>query len=349
MSNNSLSNAFRSVPLFLAILAVAGCASLPNSQRSPAKLNGSLWWVTPDDAHRPIESWKADLDALQALDISLLVLNGPFVGEDLAAGQTDPMEAFFAEADRRHLSLYLDTLSAPNWWTLTDPAPEVARARTRIQRLQQRYGKHPSFSGWYIPYELYVFWGAQADLLRTLYRDISAACKEAAPTRPVLISPFFILDKAGNLGDFRWATPEEYQAFWTETLRATSIDCVALQDSGEHLSCYTLDDRRPFFAAMKNACKASGKTLWANVEMGELDVASIDAYVARFGRKTTVNDPVTASSWRGVPAEKLRGKLRLAGEYCPTAISWGYREFVRPSLGPTSAQLYQEYHAILAR
>jgi len=348
---NAVTGISRVVRVACAILvatAFAGCAHLEGGSR-PAKLIGTLWWLGPDEAHRSAEAWKPDLDQMQALGFTTIILNGPYVGEDLAPGQADPMEAFFAEADRRRLTLFLDTLAAPEWWTLADPAPEVARARARIQRLQQRYGAHRSFGGWYIPYEGYVFWDKQATLVRTLYRDIAAACKEAAPRRPVLISPFFILDRDGYLGSFRWATPEEYEAFWSDTLRATQIDIVALQDSGEHLSCYTIDQRRPFFAAMKAACRASGKTFWGNVETGELDVPDLDTFVARYGRKTSVNDPVTTPAWRGVPGEKLRDKLRLVGDYTRTAITWGYQQFARDGQTPASTALYKEYQLILSK
>jgi hypothetical protein len=110
-----------------------------------------------------------------------------------------------------------------------------------------------------------------------------------------------------------------------------------------------LDDRRPFFAAMRGACRETGKTLWANLETGELEVASLSAFAERYGRKTSVNDPVTTAAWRGVPADKFRGKLKLAGEYCTTAITWGYREFIRPTATPASAALYADYVAILAK
>ena len=128
---------------------------------------------------------------------------------------------------------------------------------------------------------------------------------------------------------------------------AYAVDIVALQDSGEHLSCYTLEDRRPFFAAMKEACGAAGKTFWANVESGELEVASLDDYVARFGLKTHVNDPKLAPYWRAVPAEKFRDKLRLAGEFTGTAVTWGYQEFLRPARSPQAAAAHAAYAALM--
>lgn len=304
-------------------------------------LAGTLWWVSPAETQDVQAVWNAELDALEALGMDLIVLNGPYVDEAF-------LNAFLPLAAERGVRVFIDTLQAPEWWTLEDPGDEIARACARIDRLHAACGAHRSFAGWYIPYELYVFWDAQADLVARLYGEIAAHAKRAAPEKSVMISPFFILDRDGVLGSFRWAEPAEYQAFWTDLLRrAPDIDIVALQDSGEHLSFYTLDDRRPFFAAMKAACDAAGAELWANIETGELHVESFDDYIRRFGRGVHVNDPRTESHWRGVPAEKFAAKRAFAAEFAGTAVTWGYREFLRPGRGPEAAALHESYRAVL--
>lgn len=232
----------------------------------------------------------AQLDAIQALGMNGVVLNGPFVGAKIADDAPDPALPLFAEGDRRGLGFFVDTGATANWWTLDDPKPELDRARARIKEVHARYGHFKSFRGFYVPYELYVMWGKQEEWIRMLYREVAACCKQAAPTKPVLISPFFILDEAHQLGDFRWAAPDEYRAFGTKVLGESPVDSVALQDRGEHLSFYTTEQCAPFFAAMKAACDATGKRLWANDETGELDVASYEDYTNRLGSKTHVND-----------------------------------------------------------
>lgn len=328
------------------VLLSAGCATA-NHSNARAHLAGVLWWLSPVDAARGVDAWQEDLDALDALGMNLLIFTGPYAGVEPAAGEADPFDALLGEFDRRGMRVYLSTMQAPAWWTVADTAPEIARARERIASLERRYGAHPSFEGFYIPYECYCMWGAAAEIPKQLYAGVSAACKEIAPDKKTMISPFFILDEQQLLGDFRWATPQEYELFWTEILRASAIDTVALQDSGEHLSCYTFEEREPFFAAMRAACNETDTAMWANVETGELNVASLEDYVARFGFRTHVNDPKTAPFWRGVPGEKLVAKLRFARPYARTAITWGYREFARPSNGELARGLYLEYCAVL--
>lgn len=324
---------------------MAACSLPKNPDR--AALAGCLWFVSPGPRSGTLDLNSDELNSLQALGMRLVVLNGPIIGQSLEPVADDPAVKLFKEGDRRHLAFFVDTCAAADWWTHPNPAGEIARARERIHRLHDRYGHHPSFHGFYVPYEAYVMWGAQREHIHTLYREVSALCKQVAPMKPVLISPFFILDQQGVLGDFRWATPDEYHSFWSEILRDSSIDIVALQDRGEHLSYYTDDQCAPFFEAMKTACESNGKRLWANVESGELEVASPEDYVARFGLKTHVNDPRTQSSWRGVPPDKLMAKLVFVRRYTTTAITWGYREFVRPSLGSSQAVLYNEYKSRL--
>ena len=335
----------RWLPAFVVGVLVfgAGCATLGSSQKQ-ARLAGTLWWVTPADAERSIESWRRELDLIQELGMNLMVLNGHVVG---SSAEPDPLLPFFEEADRRGIRLFLDTLAAPQWWTLEDVAPEIARAGERVRLLDERYGRFDSFYGYYIPYELYMSWDTGAVRIKALYREVAAHCKAVAPGKPVMISPFFILDDQHILGTFRWATPDEYEAFWTDVLGQAEIDVVALQDSGEHLALYTLEQRRPFFEAMKRACDATGTTLWGNVETGELNVGSMEEYVARFGLKTHVNDPRTRPFWRGVPPDKVAAKLAFLRAFSPTAITWGYREFIRPDLGPHAAELYTGYRDVL--
>lgn len=125
----------------------------------------------------------------------------------------------------------------PNWWTQAGAGSEVARAGECIRNIPRLYGTRKSFAGWYVPYELYMFWDRQAALIRTLYREVARPRRarllsKTALNKPVMISPFFILDRAHDLANSRWAAPEEYQIFWTNILKQAPIDIVALQDSG---------------------------------------------------------------------------------------------------------------------
>lgn len=327
------------------LVLATGCACRPLPR--PAQLVGCFWALSAQPQTGRLDLDGREWDDLRRLGLSIVVLNGLVISEAPPALGSDTIEQLLAEGDRRRVRFFLETGAGSQWWMQPQAGPELARTRAQLRRLMDRYGHHRSFHGFYVPYESYVMWGAQRELSRALYRETAAACKAVAPGKPVLISPFFILDEEHLLGDFRWATPQEFRAYWVEVLQGSAIDIVALQDRGEHLSYYENASCAPFFAAMKSACVETGQQLWANVETGELAVDSPAAYEARFGRKTHVNDPRTQPFWRGVPADKLAGKLRFVSAYTTTAITWGYHEFVRPSLGSAAAGLYADYLRVL--
>ncbi len=55
----------------------------------------------------------------------------------------------------------------------------------------------------------------------------------------------------------------------------TGIDILMLQDSGEHLAFFTIEQREPFFNSVAKACHNAGAQFWVNVETGEADVKKL--------------------------------------------------------------------------
>lgn len=268
---------------------------------------------------------------MQAAGLETLLLNGiqhHLQGLEDHAGD-DRLDWPLGELDRRGMTAILETYTGHLWYGDWNLEREIDGNRKVISELGRRYGKHPSFYGFYIGYEIYLVWGEQSQWIRKLYTAIAALCRKVAPDKKVAISPFFILDDRKRLGSFRYAQPEEYEAWWTETLRQSGIDILALQDSGEHISFYTIEQRRPFLAAGRQACTNAGKTFWVNVETGHLRCENWTAYLRDFN--CPVNDPKTQNAWEAVPQESLEAKLRLAAQYGERIITWGYQQYLSPT------------------
>ena len=334
-------------PTAVYLIALAAAAFANASARAESGLNGTLYWMDATAIAWSDAQWKQQADSMQAAGLMHIILSGPH--QSILADPPDaPLLAcdrLFAAARGTPLRIYLSLASRGDWYARWNLDEELDANRQVISRLAARYARHPSFAGWYIPHEIYVVWDKQARYITGLYAGLSRLCKQATPNARVIVSPFFILDRQGYLGDFRFAEPAEYESFWYALLGETQIDIVALQDSGEHLSCYTMDERRPFLAAMKRACARARRTLWINIETGELNIAGLDAYGQAFGRKTHVNDPKTQAHWRAVPADKLRAKLELAHEFTPTTITWGYQQYWDPMRTPAARSVYDSYQA----
>jgi hypothetical protein len=237
----------------------------------------------------------------------------------------------------------LDVGSTPDWYGRLDADDEIVRIEGWAQAIGKRFGRHHAFWGWYLPHEIYVVWDRMGDYMDKVLPAAARLCRAAAPGKPVTVSPFFILDRDKVFGDFRWAEPEEWRRYWARLMKRSGMDIVMLQDSGEHFSYVTAAQRRPWFAAAREACRASGAELWGNVETAEFECPSIEEYVKRYGR--VHHSTVRKAPWRAVPVDRLESKLRLAAEFSERIVTWGYWQFGRPSLGAAAAK----WHGELAR
>ena len=190
------------------------------------------------------------------------------------------------------------------WYGKADAKDMLATNTKHIRRYQARYGRHASFWGWYLNYEINPIEPGdveQTAFWRSLWHGVAEECHRSAPGSVVTISPFFLLDDARRRG-FVYLSPEQYAAWWGETMRETGIDVLMLQDSGEHLSFFTLKQREPFFAAMAEACHKAGARFWVNVETGEMHVADWDEFLALSRDNKT--------PWRFTPIDWLQTETR---------------------------------------
>ncbi|MFH1740314.1 MAG: DUF4434 domain-containing protein [bacterium] len=299
--------------------------------RCQPRIYGSLWWLTDGDRTRPKDDWLRELDAMQAVGMNTLLFNGTQHHLEWLTihPEEDRLDWLLGEMDRRGMQAILETYTGHLWYADWDKQREIGGNQEVISELWSRYRKHGSFRTFYIGYEIYLVWREQSCWIRDLYAAIVDLCRKDAPGTKVIISPFFILDDQKRLGNFQYAEPEEYAAWWTETLRLSGIDIIALQDSGEHLSFYTVEQRRPFLAAVQWACAKTGKEFWVNVETGHLQCEGWEDYLRDYN--CSVNDPKTQEAWCAVPQDMLEAKLRLAAQYGTRIITWGYQQYFSPS------------------
>ena len=73
----------------------------------------------------------------------------------------------------------------------------------------------------------------------------------------------------------------------------------------------------------------------------------MEEYPKRYG-KVHANS-VPNLPWRPVPIDRLKSKLELAAQYSEDIVTWGYREFCRPSIGPAAKAWYEQYLAYYRR
>ena len=304
----------------------------------PAAISGTLWWCSPSQfSEWGLTGWRKELEQQQALGFDLLWLTqAPQVVRNPGFSLRNLLDL----CAERKFQVILDTGSTGKWFAPLDLKKELDLCRKNIRTIGEQLAGHPAFYAWYIPHEIYMDWGAMNEYVSDLYPALVEACRKSAKL-PVTLSPFFILDRTRVFGDFRYNEPAEYGAYWAGLIKKSGLDIIMLQDSGEHFSYVTNEQRRPFFQAMSQACRLCGARLWGNVEVAEMDCPSIEAYVSRYGR--VHHSAAKGIPWRPVPLDRLREKLKLAAEYSERLVSWGYQEFCRPALGRSAASWYTNY------
>lgn len=309
-------------------------------RRCDPLISGALLQFTRDFPPAAPDSWATFLDEQRAIGFDLVWIAhiGPALN---ASASEDPLQSILDLCAERHMHVILDVGATPQWYANPDVKKEMEFVSRNVAAMSERYGQHPACYAWYMPHEIYMAWDAFGAFVNDLFPAIVACCKESQPEKPVTCSPFFILDKEHVFGNFRYPEPEEYGEYWQRLIERAQFDVVMLQDSGEHFSYVTNDQRRPFYKAMKQACDQNTSKLWGNVESAEFECPSIETYVDRYGRvhHATVKD----APWRAVPLPRLEEKLRLAAEYCERIVTWGYGEFGNPSLGPEAVAWYNDY------
>lgn len=341
----------------LVVIGIALSSALPVHGNDAARegrvaplIRGALWWVTPADP----ELWTAErlresIDAQRAVGFDILwLLNTPQLlrktAEDASA---DILERIFALADDRAMKVIVD-LPVGGWYGKTALEAMQAALAAHAAAMGERYRHHASFWGWYINHEINPIAPgdvAESAFWRAVWKQAAQDCRAARPGSVVTISPFFLLDEARRRG-FVYLTPEQYAAWWGTTLRETGIDILMLQDSGEHLSCFTLEQREPFFVAAAQACRDAGAQFWVNVESGEAHVRDWDEYLLHYEEK---NAP-----WRFTPMDWLEQKLQLAARHADGIINWGYFPYMDPhplsgKEQPGQRDAYDAYRAYYQR
>lgn len=128
----------------------------------------------------------------------------------------DPIEAILSEADRLQMHVFLG-VGMYAWFDFS-PA-SLAWHKKVAAELWQRYGRHPSFYGWYVSEEVYGSLipdeGDKAEYRREIvdfFRQFQGYVRTLAPEKPVMLAP-----NAFGL--------KESKDVWPEVLRYLDIVC----------------------------------------------------------------------------------------------------------------------------
>ncbi len=303
-------------------------------------IRGSLYYVDKSFDAKRIEK---ELDAQKAAGFDLLWINGPLLHPDYPreAAAFDPIEVIMREAAYRKMTVYLEVMAREDWHEHWDLSVDLPASRAILEHLSAKYNRYASMAGYYLGNEIYVVEGREREYCLALWKEVAEWCRELTPGCRVVLSPFFVTDRREVLG-YPYTEPSVYESFWNDIFREVTLDSLLLQDSGaEHGAFFDLDEREPYFAAVRRACVANGVELWGNVELAEIAVANYEELKAFRGELGANGPGFQDARWIQVPIAKLEAKMALASRYCSQLASWGYQQFVSPCSGKTGARPYE--------
>ena len=268
------------------------------------------------------EQWKADLDHMKDIGIDTLVfIRGGMYSKSIFPSKvlgTEHRDDFagliISEAEKRNMQVFFGLYMSNLDWNHGDAQTEIAINKAFAQEVWTRYGQSPAFAGWYIPQETCCDELNIIDLMQGL----SKICKDLAPDKPVLISPFF--------GPHRGITPQIHYERWDRIFAqiADYVDICAFQDGSA-----PIEQMEEYFKATAQLCKKYNIRHWVNTETFERDVRHL---------------------YFPIPFQDLKQKLEIHQAYAEKIITFEFSHFLSPQSIFVSAHnlntLYRSHYKI---
>lgn len=266
----------RLIPIYFYLIALfSGLSSLPlalsDVPTSPGlgKISGTFiqyqsWMMQMDS-----KKWEPELDAMQAAGIDTLVIQ--WVKSDqirfypVNIPGNDPTEIILNYADRKHMKVYVGLQNDKNWWSNWGDEDYLQKAAQKTvvlgKSVLKRYGRHRSFQGWYIPYEM-----SDADFdedetknAKHFLKKLSLGLKKLSHKKyPIGLSTFF----SGKI------PPAAVQKIYSEILEGSGVNILMVQDGvGVHNWNNQIAEKVvPYMNAFRLAAQKNGIHVWSVVE-----------------------------------------------------------------------------------
>jgi hypothetical protein len=336
----------KSLALFVALFALAQASAAPPILQGiwiePAAIAPLAQKPQPDELEKIT---RASLRAMKELGISVVILTYPeyfgtffypsnitFFDRDIqkkSLGTNCPFDVYSVvldEADQLGLNIFLGVgrqgdsnllweFDKPDWGERLKNALSVARQVA--SELHEKYSRHPSFVGWYLSHEMNDLARASA-----YYDPLAQHCHQLKPRSRVLISPS--------------GTP----ILTNDLITASSVDIFAYQDAvgaGYIPYRYTYQPTqriamlKEIFETYARLHDGTGKEIWANVEIWEMD--GTQGYAAPYP----------------APFERVRQQIDIESPHVKLLTGYAWHGFMQPPSAthekpnPIANKLFEEY------
>ena len=133
----------------------------PNKFRTAQPIGGTLWYIAEDKIRTSWQKKDFGKEIQYRTDVGfdlLWLLNIPTLMKEAITAEAkgkphDVLEMIFQIADENNMRVIVD-LPQAGWYGKTAPQQMIDRSMAHIKRFFERYGRHRSFYGWYLNYEI---------------------------------------------------------------------------------------------------------------------------------------------------------------------------------------------------
>ena len=264
--------------------------------------------------------WHRELEAMRRAKIQLIIIqclefgSQRYISDDDRA--VDPTERILQYADEHDWDVIVGLRTDQGWWGWREDKGYLKNAAEKSKKLAtevwQRYGRHPSLTGWYFPDECddLEITDEQIDRLRAYFGDMSNHCKALSGGKLITFAPFY----SGSM------KMDRLRSVYTSLLDGAGIDVMMLQDGvGARGWDKQLEKKIvPYFRMFEKVCDSSHVELWCDLESFTQESESTD--VARISRQ-----------------------LRAVAPYVRRIVTFDFFHYMSPYRGPKQEQLYRKY------
>ena len=308
-----------------------------NNQNYP--ITGTFIQLDNETLHWDSTQWKNEFQAMKDVGMDILVIQ--FSGSNQSAyypskslkydKAISSIPVLLDQADKMGIQVYIGLLNIHGWWSAAnhpDWFPKaLALQKQTVLELQDLYGKHTSFIGWYLPEEIDdLNWQTKAKqkLLIEYLSPIASYCHEISGNKPVMTAPF----TGWNPDTKMYMTPKAFENMWENIFTHTQIDIVALQDASTRAKYHKII-LPPYFKALQKACAKSGAKLWSDLEIFE----QVHGW------------PIDKQQHSAEPASlnRIKNQITLETPLVENIICFEFNHYMSPYRGEKQKKLYEEY------
>lgn len=282
------------------------------------------------------EEWTRELDSLRNAGLTTIIVQwAKFDTDHFFPGfipRADPLKWIFEYADRNNMKVYLGLHFDSAWWKEWDDEDFLNRSVKKTAKLaktlSRKYGRHDSFAGWYLPYEMSDadFEDDSLALLHSFFTRATKAAKDAR-NKPVTVSVFFNAKY--------W--PEIAADTFVRVFKDSGIDAFLVQDGVGANSWTTRETMNdivvPYLTAFRTVARASGAELWG--------VAELFASVRDANGAVTERVPQTIAT--------LKDQLHLEAPLVDELVGFDAFHYMNPNRSEATRRLYQGYMSEVLR